>query len=66
MDDAYITLEIDDDRCGLPQFELPFDVTAEETAYIQSLVPSTDRGFLQLVDPDTGEVVFNCTPVLVH
>ena len=59
-----ITLEIDDDGCGRLQFELPADATAEEVAYIESLVPRIDTGLLELQDPGTGEVVFSCRPSL--
>jgi len=55
-----ITLEIDADGCGRLQFELPDDATAEEVAYIESLVPRIDHGLLELRDPGTGEVVFSC------
>ena len=66
MDEDFITLEVDDDGCGRLQFELPLDVTAAEIAYIKSLVPRDEFGLFELLDPDTGEVVFSCTPVLVH
>ena len=66
MDENYITLEVDDEGCGRLQFELPLDITDAEIAYIKSLVPRAESGLLELLDPDTGEVVFNCTPVLVH
>ena len=46
-----ITLEIDDDGCGQLQFELPADATAEEVAYIESLVPRIETGLLELRDP---------------
>ena len=59
-----ITLEIDADGCGRLQFELPDDATAEEVAYIESLVPRIDHGLLELRDPGTGEVVFSCRPSL--
>ena len=59
-----ITLEIDDDGCGRLQFELPADATAEEVAYIESLVPQIETGSLELRDPGTGEVVFSCRPSL--
>jgi hypothetical protein len=65
-EDEFIALEIDDDRCGRLQFELPLDVTDAEIEYIRSLVPSLQSGTLGLLDPNTGEVVFTCTPVLVH
>jgi hypothetical protein len=42
------------------------DITDAEIAYINSLVPGAESGLLELLDPDTGEVVFSCTPVLVH
>jgi hypothetical protein len=59
-----VTLEIDDDGCGRLQFELPADATAEEVAYIESLVPRIETGLLELRDPRTGEVVFSCRPSL--
>jgi hypothetical protein len=59
-----VTLEIDDDGCGRLQFELPADATAEEVAYIESLVPQIETGVLELRDPGTGEVVFSCRPSL--
>ena len=52
------------DRCGRLQFELPDDATAEEVAYIESLVPRIDHGLLELREPGTGEVVFSCRPSL--
>jgi hypothetical protein len=57
-----ITLEIDDDRWGRLEFELPTDATDEEIAYIESLVPRLESGLLELLDPDTDEVVFSCRP----
>jgi hypothetical protein len=57
-----ITLEIDDDGCGRLQFELPANATAEEVAYIESLVPRIETGLLELRDPGTDEVVFSCRP----
>ena len=59
-----ITLEIDDDGCGRLEFELPADATAEEVAYIESLVPRIKIGLLELRDPGTDEVVFSCQPSL--
>ena len=66
VNDEFIALEIDDDQCGRLQFELPLDVTDAEIEYIRSLVPSLQSGTLELLDPNTGEVMFTCTPVLVH
>ena len=66
VDDEFITVEIDDNGCGRLKFELPLDVTEAEIEYIQSLVPRAESGTLELLDPNTGEVVFVCTPVLVH
>ena len=66
VDDEFITVEIDDDGYGRLKFELPLDVTEAEIEYIKSLVPRAESGTLELVDPNTGEVVFACTPVLVH
>jgi hypothetical protein len=59
-----VILEIDDDGCGRLQFELPVDSTAEDVAYIESLLPRIETGFLELRDPGTGEVVFSCQPSL--
>ena len=47
-------------------FELPLNVTEAEIEYIQSLVVRAESGMLELLDPNTGDVVFTCTPVLVH
>jgi hypothetical protein len=66
MDEDFITLEVEEEGCGRLQFELPLDITDVEIAYIKSLVPRAESGLLELLDPDTGEVVFSCTPVLVH
>ena len=46
------------------QFELPADASAEEVAYIESLVSRIETGLLELRDPGTGEVVFSCRPSL--
>ena len=59
-----LILEIDDDGCGQLQFELPADASAEEVAYIESLVPQIETGLLELRDPGTGDVVFSCRPSL--
>ena len=61
-----IVLEIDDESCGLLEFELPSDATDEEIAYIEGLVPRLEAGLLELCDPDTGEVVFSCRPKVVQ
>ena len=66
VDEDFITLEVEEEGCGRLQFELPLDITDAELAYIKSLVPRADSGVLELFDPDTGEAVFSCTPVLVH
>jgi hypothetical protein len=65
MDEDFITLEVEEEG-GRLQFELPLNITDEEIAYIKSLVPGAESGLLELLDPDTGQVVFSCTPVLVH
>ena len=57
-----IVLEVYDDGCGLLEFELPSDATADEITYIESLVPHLEAGLLELCDPDTDEVVFSCRP----
>ena len=62
MDEDFITLEVEEEGRGRLQFELPLDITDEEIAYITR----AESGLLELLDPDTGEVVFSCTPVLVH
>jgi hypothetical protein len=62
VDEDFITLEVEEEGCGRLQFELPFDITDEEIAYLKSLVPRAESGLLELLDPDTGEVVFCCTP----
>jgi hypothetical protein len=62
MDEDFMTLEVEEEGCGRLQFELPLDVTDEEIAYIKSLVPRAESGLLELLDPDTGEVLFSCTP----
>jgi hypothetical protein len=59
-----LILEIDDDGRGRLQFELSADATAEEVAYIEVLVPRIETGLLELLDPETGEVVFSCRPSL--
>ena len=59
-----LTLEIDGDGCGRLQFELPADATAEDVAYIESLVPRIETGSLKLRDPGTGQVVFSGRPSL--
>ena len=61
-----IVLEVDDDGCGLLEFELPSDATDDEITYLESLVPRLEAGLLELCDPDTGEVVFNCRPKLLQ
>ena len=61
-----IVLDVDDDGCGVLEFELPSDATDDEIAYLESLVPPLEAGLLELCDPDTGEVVFNCRPRLVR
>jgi hypothetical protein len=61
-----IVLDVYDDGCGLLEFELPSDATDDEIAYIESFVPRLEAGVLELFDPDTGDVVFNCRPNLVQ
>ena len=61
MGEDFITLEVDHHGCGRLQFELPLDVTDAEIAYIKSLVPRDESGLFELLDPDTGEVVFRWT-----
>jgi hypothetical protein len=46
---------------------LSFHWTSQtKSAYIQSLVTRVESGLLELLDPDTGEVLFSCRSVLVH
>ena len=45
--------------CSLNCRRMP---TAEEVAYIESLVPRIETGLLELRDPGTGEVIFSCRP----
>lgn len=61
----FIAVELDDDSCGPLEFEIPADATDEEIAYIESLVPRLESGLLELLDPDTDEVVFSYRPELV-
>ena len=60
-----ITLEIDNDGCGRLQFELPADATAEEVAYIESLVARIETGLLELLRPRNrrGDIQL---PTLLH
>jgi hypothetical protein len=62
MDDRFITLEIDYDGRGSLQFELPSDATDDEIAYFKTLVPRVEHGLLEMVDPETREVIFSCHP----
>lgn len=59
-----VILEIDDDGCGRLQFELPEGALEEDVAYIESLAPRVKSGLLELLDPESGEVVFSCRPSL--
>ena len=59
-----VILEIDDDGCGRLQFELPEAALEEDVAYIESLAPRVKSGLLELLDPESGEVVFSCRPSL--
>lgn len=61
-----IVLDGYDDGCGLLEFEFQSDATDDEIAHIESLVPRLEAGVLELCDPDTGEVVFDCRPNLVQ
>ena len=62
MKDEFIAFAIDENGCGQLKSEL--DLTETEIQYIKSLLPRAEAGALQLLDPNTGEVVFSCTPVL--
>ena len=64
MKDEFIAFEIDENGCGQLKSDLPLDLTEAEIKYIKSLLPRAEAGMLQLLDPNTGEVVFTCTPLL--
>jgi len=64
VNDEFIAFEIDEYGCGQLKSELPLDLTAAEIEYIKSLVARAESGMLELLDPNTGEVVFSCTPTL--
>jgi len=64
VNDVFIAFEIDEYGCGQLKSELPLDLTAAEIEYIKSLVARAESGMLELLDPNTGEVVFSCTPTL--
>jgi hypothetical protein len=64
MNDDLIAFEMDEDGCGQLKSELPLDLTAAEIKYTMSLVPRAESGMLKLLDPNTGEVLFSCTPTL--
>jgi hypothetical protein len=64
VNDEFVAFEIDENGCGQLKSELPLDLTEAEVGYIKSLLPRAEAGLLQLLDPNTGEVVFACTPVL--
>ena len=61
-----VRLEIDEEGRAQLRFDLPPDTTDEEVAYIRTLVPQAQPGLLELLDPDTGEVVFRLRPLLLH
>jgi hypothetical protein len=62
----YITLEIDYKGRGCLEFELPADATEDEIAYFRTLVPRVEHGLLEMVDPETCEVVFSFRPKVVN
>jgi hypothetical protein len=66
MDAHYITLEIDYEGRGCLEFELPADATDDEIAYFRTLVPRVEQGLLEMLDPETSEVVFSFRPRLTH
>jgi hypothetical protein len=66
MDENCITLEIEYNGRGRLQFELPADATDDEIAYFKTLVPRVEHGLLEMVDPETCEVVFSCRPQLLN
>ena len=65
-EDFFVTVEIDDDGCGLLRFELPPDTTEEEIEYFKTLVLREELGLIELLDPETREVVFFLRPTLLH
>jgi len=66
MDENCITLEIEYNGRGRLQFELPADATDDEIAYFKTLVPRVKHGLLEMVDPETCEIVFSCRPQLLN
>ena len=61
-----LTLETDDNGCCRLWIKLPPTATTEEIAYIERLVPRLKSGLLELLDPDTGEVLFSCRTMTMH
>jgi hypothetical protein len=65
-DDLFVTLEIDFEGRSLLELELPPDMPAEEIRYIKTLVARAEIGSIDLLDPDTLEVVLSFRPVVLH
>lgn len=65
-EDYCVTLETDDEGRGQLSFELPADTPAEQIAYFKTLLVREELGSIELVDPDTHEVVYFLRPVLLH
>jgi hypothetical protein len=65
-DDCVVTLEIDDEGCGQLRFELPPDTPEHEIEYFKTLVPREELGSIELLDPETHEVVYFLRPLLLH
>jgi hypothetical protein len=67
MEDEYcVTLETDDEGCGHLSFELPPDTPEEQIAYFKTLLVREELGSIELLDPDTREVVYFLRPVILH
>jgi hypothetical protein len=65
-DDYYVTLETDDEGCRQLSFELPADTPPDQVAYFRTLLVREELGSIELVDPDTHEVVYFLRPALLH
>lgn len=67
MDDDYcVTLETDDEGCRQLSFELPADTPEEQVAYFETLLVHEELGLIELLDPDTHEVVYLLRPAILH
>jgi hypothetical protein len=64
MDVAQIvTLRVDDEHL---EFNLPPGATAEEIGYLKTLLPRVAPGIVELLDPDTHEVVLTFYKPTLH